>query len=140
VPLLEQVLEKNPKTVKLVFKNFPLSRHKFAEKAAVAALAADRQEKFWPFHDRLFENYNKLSEQKIQEIAVSVGLDMDRYNRDLRSPAIQAKVRQDLRDGQLADVRGTPAVYINGRVLKNRTLAGFQEIIDGELAKIGKKK
>jgi len=140
VPLLEQVLEKNPKTVKLVFKNFPLSRHKFAEKAAVAALAADRQGKFWPFHDRLFENYNKLSDQKIQDIAVSLNLDMGAFDRDLKNPAIRAKVRQDLRDGQLADVRGTPAVYINGRVLKNRTLAGFQEIIDGELAKTGGKK
>ena len=139
MPLLEQLLEKNPATVKLVFKNFPLSRHKFAEQAARAALAADRQKKFWPFHDRLFEQYDKLSDQKIQDIAVSLGLDMDRFNSDLKAPAIQRKVRQDLQDGQLAEVRGTPAVYINGRTLKNRSLAGFQEIIDKELKKTGGK-
>jgi protein-disulfide isomerase len=69
VPLLEQVLEKNPKTVKIVFKNFPIRSHKFAAQAAVAALAADRQGKFWEFHDELFNNYNRLNEEKVQEIA-----------------------------------------------------------------------
>ena len=139
MPLLEQVLERNPTTVKLVFKNFPLKNHKFAQKAAAAALAADRQGKFWPFHDRLFENYKQLSEQKIQEIAVSLGLNMEAFNNDLKNPAIQTKVRQDFQDGRQAGVRGTPAVYINGRFLKTRALAGFQEIIDKELKKTGRK-
>lgn len=140
VPLLEQVLEKNPAKVKVVHKNFPLQNHKFAQKAASAALAADRQGKFWPFHDRLFDNYNRLSDQKIQEIAVSLGLNMEAFNNDFTSPAIQAKVRQDFQDGNRAGVRGTPAIYINGRVLKNRSLSGFQEIIDKELGKISGKK
>ncbi|MDF1592331.1 MAG: thioredoxin domain-containing protein [Desulfobacterales bacterium] len=140
VPLLEQVLEKNPVKVKIVFKNFPLQNHKFAEKAAAGALAADRQGKFWPFHDRLFDNYNRLSDEKIQEVAVSLGLNMEAFNNDLKNPGIQAKIRQDFQDGNLAGVRGTPAVYINGRILKNRTLAGFQEIIDKELGKISGKK
>jgi len=140
VPLLEQVLERNPTTVKVVYKNFPLQNHKFARKAAAAALAADRQGKFWPFHDRLFDSYNKLSDEKIQEIAVSLGLNMEAFTNDLKNPAIQTKIQQDFQDGNRADVRGTPAVYINGRVLKNRTLAGFQEIIDKELKKISGKK
>jgi protein-disulfide isomerase len=54
VPVLEQVLEKNPNQVKLVFKNFPLRNHKFAMEAAIAALAAEKQGKFWEFHDLLF--------------------------------------------------------------------------------------
>lgn len=139
MPLLEQVLEKNPTTAKLVFKNFPLQRHKFAEKAALAALAADRQKKFWPFHDRLFENYDKLNDQKIEDIAVFLGLNMEVFKNDRKSPAILLKIRQDSQDGDQAGVRGTPAVYINGRVLKNRTLAGFQEIIDKELKKTDRK-
>jgi len=139
VPLLEQVLGKNPVTVKVVYKHFPLQNHKFARKAAAAALAADRQGKFWPFHDRLFDSYNRLSDQKIREIAVSLGLNMETFDKDLKDPAIQAKIRQDFQDGNRADVRGTPAVYINGRVLKNRTLAGFQENIDKELGKISGK-
>jgi len=142
VPLLEQVLEKNPAKVKVVHKNFPLQNHKFAQKAAAAALAADRQGKFWPFHDRLFDNYNRLSDQKIQEIAVLLGLNMETFNNDFKNPAIQAKVRQDFQDGNRADVRGTPAVYINGRFMKNRnlTLVGIQEVIDKELGKISGKK
>jgi len=125
--------------VKVVYKHFPLQNHKFARKAAAAALAADRQGKFWPFHDRLFDSYNRLSDQKIREIAVSLGLNMETFDKDLKDPAIQAKIRQDFQDGNRADVRGTPAVYINGRVLKNRTLAGFQENIDKELGKISGK-
>jgi len=140
VPLLEQVFEKNPVKVKIVFKNFPLQNHKFAQIAAAAALAAHRQGKFWPFHDRLFDNYDKLSEQKIGDIAVSLGLNMEAFKIDLKNPGIQAKIRQDFQDGNQAGVRGTPAVYINGRVLKNRTLSGFQEIIDKELGKISEKK
>jgi len=57
------VLEKNPKTVKVVFKNFPLRKHRFAAKAAAAALVAGRQEKFWEFHDELFKNYGQLSDK-----------------------------------------------------------------------------
>lgn len=63
VPLFKQVLEAYPVKVKLVFKNFPLKMHKNARAAATAALAADRQGKFWPLHDLLFENYNKLNPQ-----------------------------------------------------------------------------
>jgi len=135
VPLLEQVLEKNPAKVKIVYKNFPLSIHKFAEKAAIAALAAGRQGKFWAFHDRIFDNFGKLNDQKVQEIAASLGLNMETFNKDLKDPTIRQKIRQDVRDGNLAGVRGTPSVYIDGRLLRNRTLAGFQELIDKELKK-----
>jgi protein-disulfide isomerase len=134
------VLERNPAKVKVVYKNFPLQSHKHARKAAAAALAADRQGKFWPFHDRLFDVYNKLSDEKILEIAVSLGLNMETFNNDLKNPAVQAKIRKDFQDGNQAGVRGTPAVYINGRFLKNRTLEGFQEVIDKELLKMSGKK
>ena len=60
--------------MKLVFKNFPLRNHKFARPAAIAALAANKQGKFWELHDQLYKNYNKLNEQKIREIAQQVGL------------------------------------------------------------------
>ncbi|MBL7178295.1 MAG: thioredoxin domain-containing protein [Desulfobacteraceae bacterium] len=69
---------------KLVFKNFPLSKHKFAMKAAAAALAANKQGKFWEFHDRLFKNYKNLNDTKIQEIAKELALDMERFNKDLK--------------------------------------------------------
>jgi protein-disulfide isomerase len=56
VPVLERVLEKNPDSVKLVFKHFPLRNHKFARPASIAAMAAERQGKFWEFHDLLLRH------------------------------------------------------------------------------------
>jgi len=138
VPVLEQVLEKYPHDVKVVFKNFPLSNHKFAMKAAVAAMAAESQGKFWQFHDLLFKNYNQLNDQKIQEIALAVGLNQEEYEKKKNDPAIARQINQDLSDGQQAGVRGTPTVFINGIRLKNRSFQGFQEAIDQQLEKLGK--
>jgi protein-disulfide isomerase len=139
VPLLEQVLEKYPDDVKIVFKNFPLGNHKFAMKAATAALAAESQGKFWEFHDLLFKNYNKLNDQKIREIALELGLDQTEFEKKMKDPKITAMIRQDVREGAQAGVRGTPTIFINGRRLKDRSLKGFQSAIDKELQKLGKK-
>ena len=138
MPVLEQVLEKNPNNVKIVFKNFPLNDHKFAMPAAIAALAAGEQGKFWEFHDLLFENYNKLNDQKIQEIAVAVGLNLEAYEEKKKDPAIKQRVNQDFLDGRQAGVRGTPTIFINGIRLRDRSLKGFQAAIDKQLLKLGK--
>lgn len=140
MPLLEQVLEKNPNTVKLVFKNFPLQRHRFATKAAAAALAAGRQGKFWEYHDRLFDNHQNLSDEKFKEIAGKLELNQPEFENAMKDPEILARVRRDSMDGKNAGVRGTPTIFINGRQLKNRTLQGFQALIDKELAARRKKK
>ena len=138
MPVLEQVLEKYPNDVKIAFKNFPLRNHKFAMPAALAALAASEQGKFWEFHDLLFENYNKLNDQKIQEIAQTVGLNIEEYEKKKNDPAVKQKVNQDFSDGRQAEVRGTPTVFINGIRLKDRSLKGFQAAIDKQLEKLGK--
>ena len=130
MPVLEQVLEKNPESVKLVFKHFPLNSHKFSRQAAVAAVAAGRQRKFWEFHDLLFKEYNRLNEQKILEIAQQLNLDMKKFDQDRKDPGIETIINRDLAEGNRIGVRGTPTVFINGRLLRNRTLAGFQDMID----------
>ena len=132
------MLEQYPKDVKVIFKNFPIRSHKFAVKAAVAALAAGSQGKFWEFHDLLFKNYNQLSDQKIHDIAIVVGLDMEEYEKKKNDPAIKQKVNQDFSDGRQAGVRGTPTVFINGIRLRDRSLQGFQAAIDKQLQKLGK--
>ena len=114
MPVLEQLLEKYPDDVKIVFKNFPLRQHKFAMKAASAALAAGSEGKFWEFHDELYKNYNKLSDQKIREIALGLGFDQAQFEKKMNDPKITAMIRQDLQDGAQAGVRGTPTVFING--------------------------
>ncbi len=135
MPLLEQVLENNPENVKIVFKNFPLRRHKYATKAAMAALAADGQGKFWAFHDRLFENYKQLSDQKIKDIARDLGFDMEKFEKQMKDPGILAQIRQDMLDGNQAGVRGTPTVFIGGRLLRNWSPKEFQMLIDKELGR-----
>ena len=135
MPVLEQVLEKNPNQVKLVFKNFPIRNHKFAMPAAVAALAADKQGKFWEFHDLLFKDYNRLNEQKVNEIAQKLKLDIKKFEKDRKDPRIIELIRRDILEGNQAGVRGTPTIFINGRLLRNRSPAGFQELIEKALKK-----
>ena len=107
-------------------------------KAAIASLAAEGQGKFWEFHDLLFENYNKLNDQKIQEIAQAVGLNLEEYEKKKKDPAIEKRVKQDLSDGRRAGVRGTPTIFVNGIRLRDRSLKGFQAAIDKQLEKLGK--
>lgn len=138
LPAMEQVMTAYPQQVRMVFKQFPLSMHKFAQPAALASLAARNQGKFWPLHDQLFANYNTLNEAKIRELAAAVGLDMARYDRDVANPALQQEIAADMQLGTQAGVRGTPAVYVNGKQLKDRSFSGFKQEIDAELKKLAK--
>ena len=133
LPTLEKVMEAYPTQVRMVFKHFPLNMHKFARQAAIASIAARNQGKFWPLHDQLFANYNQLNDDKIRQLAESVGLDMERFDKDIANPALQQEVAADLQLGTDSGVRGTPAVYINGVQLKDRSLPGFRKAIDAEL-------
>ncbi len=137
MPLLEQVFENNTETVKLVFKNMPLNFHKMAEPAHKAAMAAGLQGKFWEYHDKLFMA-KKLSNELILNVATEVGLDIEKFKKDMNSSIVQQKIRKDLADAQQAGVTGTPTVFINGRKLSQRSPQGFQQIIDEEIAKAGK--
>lgn len=133
-PLIAQVQERNAKNVKVVFKNMPLQFHKFADPAAKAALAADVQGKFWEFHDELFAS-EKLSDSLITDIAEKLGLDMDKWKKDKGSSTTQNRINIDIQDAQKAGVTGTPTIFINGRLLKNRSMQGFQQMINAELKK-----
>jgi len=130
------VLEKNTGKVKMVFKNFPLRMHRYAMEAAMAAMAAGKQGKFWKFHDRLFLEYNHLSDQKIKDIAKSLGLNMADFERQMKNPEIRAKIQKDILDGHQAAVTGTPTVFVNGRRVRDWSRNGLQILINRELTKI----
>jgi protein-disulfide isomerase len=136
--VLEQLLEKYPDQVKLIFLSFPLRNHRFAKKAAVAAFAAKKQGKFWEYHDRLFANLDSINDQKFLEIAREVGLDMERFEKDINDLKIVARINQDIRLGAYLEVRATPTVFINGSVSKARTLEAFQVDVEMELRKVKK--
>ena len=127
------MLERYEGKVKLVFKNFPLRKHRYAVDAAIAALAAGKQGKFWPFHDRLYKNYNRLSNERIEQISRELGLDMERFERDKEDMAIKRLISRDVTEGVKIGVRGTPTIFINGRRLRNRSFEGFQAAIERAL-------
>ena len=127
------MLDKYPKQVKLVFKNFPLSSvHQFAYQAAVAALASNAQGKFWAFHNKLFENFRALNNAKIQEIATELKLDIGRFNKTMQDPSIKKLIDRDIKDGEQAGFTSIPAIFVNGKLTSQRAIEG---VIEAELKK-----
>ena len=132
-PLLRQVLEKYPNDVKLVVKQYPLPMHPYARKAAIAALAAWKQGKFWQMHEKLFANQRDLSDAKVEAIGQEIGLNMEEFTKELKDPALSALVDRDMSIGREANVQGTPTIFVNGRGLTQRSLQGFQQAIEARL-------
>ena len=132
-PVLHQVLEKYPNDVKLVHKLCPY--HDFSREAVEAAYAAWDQGKFWEYHDLLFYNQLVLNKPQITAIAEKLHLDLKRFNKKMKDPAIQKLIERDMADVSRLGILGTPTVYINGNVLKDRSFQGFQTAIEGELNK-----
>ncbi|PKN64667.1 MAG: hypothetical protein CVU57_13845 [Deltaproteobacteria bacterium HGW-Deltaproteobacteria-15] len=131
-PVLRQIHERYPNRVKIVFKNFLLKNHRFGAMAAAAALAADHQGAFWPFHDRLFENGNELNDEKIRKISLDLGLNQEKFVRDMRHPDTMRQIGRDFEDAQKAGVKGVPSVFVNGRIVKDRSLEGITSMIEEE--------
>jgi len=135
VPVLKQVREHFPDKVKIVFKNFPLRSHQYALAAAQAAIAAGDQGKFWKFHDLLFDFHDRLNDQKIKEIATVLKLDQKRFEKDMQAPETMARIDADVRDGRAAGVRGTPTVFVNGIMVRDKTIQGLKRAVREALAK-----
>ena len=131
--IIEQVRKQYPKEVKSVFKHFPLPNHQFALPAAKASIAADAQGKFWEFHDQLFENYSRLNDQKIEEIRDSLGLDKAKFIQVMEAPQTLQKINRDRQEGEAAEVRGTPTIFVNGRMVRPPNLEGIKEAVEDAL-------
>ena len=121
--------------MKLVHKNFPIRSHKFAFKAATAALAAARQDKFWEFHDALYKNYNRLNDQKIDEIAKQLQLNEIEFKEHQKDPNIMSQIRRDYEEGIQLGIRGVPTVFINGKKMRDRSMKSLEAAISQELKK-----
>ena len=122
-----------PQKIKLVFKNFPIRSHAFSIKAAEAALAAHQQGKFWAFHDMLFKNYNQLNEVKLAKIASQLGLNDSKFQQRRNDPATLAQINADASQGRSIGVHGTPTVFVNGRLLRNKSPHGLKAAVDEAL-------
>ncbi|MBW2278533.1 MAG: thioredoxin domain-containing protein [Deltaproteobacteria bacterium] len=113
---LNELMRSYPEHVTLVFKNFPIESHPKAELAARAGFAAARQGKFWEMHDTLFSTQGtELTRERIDTMAIGLGLDLDQFSEDLASTAATAAIEADRRLGEKLGVDSTPAVFVNGR-------------------------
>jgi len=135
---LEGLAEKYGDKVNFKFMHNPLSRHKQAGPAGIAALAAGEQGKFWEFHHEIFENQRELSDEKFVEIARGLGLNMGKFEADLKNEAFDAQVKSDQLQARKVGVKGTPTFFVNGYRLRGaKPAAFFEKIIDRELADAG---
>ena len=108
-------MAKNGNDVTLVYKHFPLTQiHTQAEPAAFASWAAFQQGKFWEYHNALFEQQSRLGEEFYVELAKTLKLDLDRFNRDRKSPEAKEAIKKDFELGRSLGVGGTPSYIING--------------------------
>jgi protein-disulfide isomerase len=103
--------------VKLVFKNFPLPFHQYAEKAAEAAECANQQGKFWQMHDLLFSSGGRLDTDSLKSYAKKIGLEQDKFDHCLDSGETAGIVSSDKSQCAAAGVQGTPTFFINGKML-----------------------
>jgi protein-disulfide isomerase len=112
---LEEVRRAFGPNLRFVFRHFPLrSSHPHALAAAKAAEAAAEQGKFWPMHERLFRHQTRLGDADLLRHAEVLGLDLERFRRDLESRAVEARIREDQAGGAQSGVGGTPTLFING--------------------------
>lgn len=133
-PQLQAVLKAYPTEVRLFFKQFPLDIHSQAALAAAAAVAAQRQGKFWQMHDALFASHNDLSRPTILALASAIGLDMKKFESDLDSPDVRKAVAHDVEEGFNIGVMSTPTIFIDGQHYNgNIKLDVLKPILDAEL-------
>jgi len=141
-PTLSQMEKEYQGKIHMVWKNYPLPFHQNAMPAAEAAMAADAQGKFWPMHDKLFENNTALDRPSLEKYAQDLGLNMSKFKADLDSGKFKSTIEGTTKEGSTVGVNGTPAVFINGRKISGAyPFDTFKKIADEELAKkTGKKR
>ena len=110
---LERAHKDYPDKIRICYRYFPLRYHSQALNAAKAAEAAHLQGKFWEMHDKLFANNTELSDDIYLRLATEIGLDIDRFQKDMNSPQVADKVSADKLEGKELGVEGTPYVFMN---------------------------
>lgn len=131
---VEEVRKAYGDKVRIAYRNYPLPFHANARPAANAALCANEQGKFWDYHDKLMAAKD-LSAANLQQLASDTGLDRAKFDDCVAAARFDAQIDKDLAAGQAAGVNGTPAFFINGRLLDGaQPFEKFQEIIEEELA------
>jgi len=134
-PTLKEIEKKYADKIRVVYRQYPLiSLHPHAQKAAEASLCADEQKRFWDFHDSLFGNQQDLTVDSLKRRAVELKLDAPAFNTCLDSGKHAETIKKDILEGSRAGVSGTPAIFINGRLLSgNQPYTSIAQVIEDEL-------
>jgi protein-disulfide isomerase len=134
-PTIQAVLEKYPSQVRVVFRHLPLDGlHPRARAASIAAVCAENQGKFWPYHDQLFANQTAMSDEDLDKYATAAGLDLAAFKTCRQSPEAAARVQADADAARAVGITGTPAFLINGILISGaRPLEDFSKWIDQEI-------
>jgi protein-disulfide isomerase len=119
-PVLEQMVKEFGDKLHVTFRHFPLPNHQHALRAASAAEAAGLQGKFWQMHALIYEHQKDWKDlfdvrPVFDGYAKQIGLDVERFNRDLGGSLVQQRIVADSNRGQSLGVKGTPSVFLNGR-------------------------
>jgi protein-disulfide isomerase len=131
---LRQILQSYGRDVRLVFKHLPLEGHRNSLPAARAAYCAAEQDRFWQFHDALFDSKN-LSPPVFTQIATDLGLGMPKFEACLSSEQSRAGVVKDIETARLFRIESTPSFIVNGKLIQGAlSFADFQKIIEHELS------
>lgn len=132
---VHQIRERYSDKVRIIFRHFPLPFHEHARLAAQAALAANAQGKFWPFHDRMFQHQNALDRKSLEGYAQELGLDVAAFRKGIDERQFEAQLDADVALARSVSVDGTPTMFVNGRRADNATeFDAVAPLIDAALA------
>jgi protein-disulfide isomerase len=133
-PTINQVLSTYGDKIRFVYRHYPLPSHPNARPAAEASQCAAEQGQFWQYYEKLFADQTRLSDDGLKQSAAALGMDATRFNACFDSHKYKDRVETDIREGNDAGVSGTPAFFINGRMLTGaQPFEAFKRIIDEEL-------
>jgi protein-disulfide isomerase len=132
-PVLEKIMTEFGDRVRLVVRDFPLSQHANARKAAEAAEAAREQGKYWEYASVLFRNQSALGVDKLRQYATDLGLDRTKFDASLDSGKFAEKIQRDMVDGRKLGINGTPTLYINGRRISDHSYEALKSAIETAL-------
>ncbi len=134
--IVTQVMNIYKGKVGLVFKHLPLQIHKNAMVAARGAIAAEKQGRFAEYKKVLFDNQKRINRNFILSTAKSLGMNVQKFARDMDSPGTEKIIRADMAEAAKFGITGTPAFVINGVALKGAfPLKEFKSVIDRHLSK-----
>ena len=140
-PFIEQLREEYDGRVTFIARYFPIASHKNAKNAAHAVESAARQGKFEEMYKRMYETQTQWAESQdskadvFRKYAQELGLDMAKYDADVKSPEVAARVQKDVDDGAKLGVSGTPTFFLNGKQITPANAEEFVQAIDEALGK-----